>query len=217
MATKWVKQSIEHFPAPFTLSKEKTIPATKGGDYSEHDFWFWASWHPYYSPAPSNLHKDQYYTDGRFIIIRDREYGDGKVLGWKVIDTRYMMDYPDEFSPYNMGQTIQRAQTTRYNYANIDTEPPEYKNRDFAYRHITIPYLANYFMWFFGNATDKLPFQVEKKGDNYQSSFNTLKGARNFVERLVLAEKQAKPLGIINMSFSQFALSFDDIRSEDWI
>ena len=215
MTTKWIRKSVKVFPEPFTLSKEKTIPATKESNYSENDFWWWASWHP-----PSDdyyFDKDQYYTDGRFIIIRDREYGDGKVLGWRVIDTRYMMIYPDEFRPHHMGQTIQSAQTKRHNYTQIDTDPPKYKDRDFLYRHITIPYLSGQFNRFFLRKTDKLDYNVDRKGHNNQASFNTLKGAKNFVERLILAEKESMPFGIINMSFSKIGLSYDEIDLEDWI
>ena len=214
MAIKWIRKSVKDFPDPFTLSTDIVAPL----DYSESDFWWWAGWHPPSFSSPyTNLDKDQYYTDGRFIIIRDREYGDGKVLGWKVIDTRYMIDYPDEFRPHHMGQTIQSAQTKRQNYMQIDAEPPKYKDRDFLYRHIAIPYPAHYLMRFFDKTSDKLSFQVEKKGKGNQASFNTLTGAKNFVERLILAEKESMPFGIINVSFSRFALSFDDIRSEDWI
>ena len=204
MATKWIRKSVKDFPAPFTLSTDIVAPL----DYSENDLWWWF-WHPHVST-------DVYYTDGRFLIIKNRYEGEGKPLGWYVIDTRYMVKYPSLQAKWNLGLTLDHAQRVRESYRDDPLQSQGkrpayfYKNYDYFYRDIVIPLDVGLIGGYYNNVVK--PFEVDDEDSEY--FFLHLEGAKNFVELMLWLEKECVVFGIINQSDKRFTPSVGAMVAE---
>jgi len=216
MATKWIKKSVKDFPDPFTLSHDKDKRGRN--EYSEYDLWVNMNW------IPSVL-TDSYYTDGRFLINKDHSeaHADGRALGWRVFDMRYKINYPvdqhisENNTPHRIGDDVYQIIFFRNAWRHSGRIPR--KDANSFYQDIIIPlekakvHGTMKFSSFFNTygSTTGGPFVMSKKGSRW--SFDKLQGAKNFVERLLKAERESFVYGIINTS--NFTLDVNEVGG--WI
>ena len=220
MTTKWIKKSVKDFPAPFTISHDKDKRGRN--EYSEYDLWHYMGWIP-------NVLTDSYYTDGRFLITPVMDIGPIEVLGWRVFDMRYKINYPidpplsvpTKRDPHYIGEDVYQIIFLRSSMKNISgmNRYLPIKDANSFYQDIIIPLekqtlhgkskFSTFFMTY--ASTTGGPFVMSKK--EYQWSFDKLQGAKNFVKRLLKAERESFVYGIVNTT--NFTLDVNEVNG--WI
>jgi hypothetical protein len=217
MKAKWVKKSVKDFPAPFTVSHDKDKRGRN--EYSEYDLWLYMNWIPYELT-------DSYYTDGRFLIIKERSeaHVDGRALGWRVFDMRYKINYPVEpyltktnLTPHYIGKDVYKIIFLRSSWREQEDYLP-LKDANSFYQDIIIPLekatiktskFSTFFMTY--ASTQGGAFVMSKKENQW--SFDRLQGAKNFVKRLLKAERESFVYGIVNTT--NFTLDVNEVNG--WI